>query len=84
MRECIISIKQIATVVAKCRGVPIVHDDGTPIWDPLDIDVDGVIELPMIVRCVGCKAFIPSGYCAEMHHKALADGYCNFGERRDL
>ena len=44
---------------------------------------DGTVVLVEVVRCMDCKAFIPSGYCAEMKHKAVADGYCNWGERRD-
>ena len=36
-----------------------------------------------VVRCMDCKAFVPSGYCAEMKHKAVANGYCNWGARKD-
>lgn len=40
-------------------------------WEPME----------EIVRCRDCKCFIPSGYCGEMHHKALANGFCSWGER---
>ena len=86
MRECIINIKQIATVVAKCRGVPIVHDDGSPIWNPLDIDVEGVVELPMIVRCRDCKQFVTNihgSYCKKsITTLSESDGFCKWGERK--
>ena len=35
-----------------------------------------------IVRCRDCKCFIPSGYCGEMHHKALVNGFCSWGEHK--
>ena len=42
-----------------------------PSWEPIK----------EIVYCYECKAFISSGYCGEMHHKALANGFCNWAVR---
>lgn len=57
MSEYIVTLKQLALLVAKCNGVKLVNADGTPICDSREIAevVDEPITLKEIVRCRDCK-----------------------------
>lgn len=90
MSEYIITIKQLATVIAKCHGLMPENADGTPICNPREIAelIDEPITLKEIVRCRDCKYYelVPedSGdWCEYWTDRVYrADGFCAWGERR--
>ena len=57
MSEYIISIKELAILLAKCNGTKLVEEDGTPICDPSEIakGIDDPIVLKELVRCRDCE-----------------------------
>ena len=57
MSEYIITIKQLATVIAKCHGLMPENEDGTPICNSREIAelIDEPITLKEIVRCRDCE-----------------------------
>ena len=90
MSEYIITIKQLATVIAKCHGLMPENADGTPICNPREIAelIDEPITLKEIVRCKDCRHFngwackkSSCSYCGEPQ-RVGPDGFCSWGERR--
>ena len=93
MSEYIITIKQLATVVAKCHGLMPENADGTPICNPREIAelIDEPITLKEIVRCCDCKhwrRFYPEseqrfGTCRTWRYTTRFDGYCHNASKSD-
>lgn len=90
MSEHIITIKQLATVIKKCKDWPLSDKDGNPIVNPLEIDRDEVVELPEIVRCRNCASFREEDWkCKSFQWRNCyespdvePDGFCAWAERR--
>lgn len=94
MAEYIITIKQLATVIAKCHGMPLADKGGNPIFNSLEIDGSEVVELPEIVRCRDCKHYEYWEFrdgrtahdCArggDYLFDTEPDGFCKWAERRN-
>jgi len=95
MSEYIITIKQLATVIAKCHGLMPENADGTPICNPREIAelIDEPITLKEIVRCRDCKhykdrngAILPGTVCQRLGYynfKVEPDGFCKWASRRE-
>ena len=89
MSEYIITIKQLATVIAKCHGLMPENEDGTPICNPREIAevVDEPITLKEIVRCRDCKhhhegmCMLSDGIGDFKRWYVDDDGFCSDGER---
>lgn len=54
--EYIVTIRQLATIVAKCHGDTLWLGDG-PLVDAEDIEVDGRVDIHQLVRCRDCKLY---------------------------
>lgn len=97
MSEYIITIKQLATVIAKCHGLMPENADGTPICNPREIAelIEEPITLKEIVRCRDCvhyyeaENYHPQGnvisrcckYFDTYYDEVEPDGFCAWGER---
>ena len=89
MSEYIITIKQLATVIAKCHGLIPENADGTPICNQREIAelIDEPITLKEIVRCRCCKFFATDSlgdYCTLLDFedvKPMGGMFCAWGER---
>lgn len=57
MSEYIISLKDLAILMAKCHGTKLVEEDGTPVCDPSEIaeGIDKPLRMEEVVRCRDCK-----------------------------
>lgn len=89
MSEYIITMKQLAILVAKCREVKLVNADGEPICDSREIAeaIDKPVTLKEIVRCKDCAKWsffdvedgVRYGECAEF--TAKVDSGCGHATR---
>lgn len=91
MSEYIITMKQLAILVAKCREVELVNADGEPICDSREIAeaIDKPVTLKEIVRCMDCVWFendaMHGAWCknfgASLHDDY--DGFCAWGVKEE-
>lgn len=89
MSKYIISLKELAILMAKCHGMKLVEEDGTPVCDPSEIaeSVDKPLVIKEIVQCENCE-FEINGYCShpdewndDLWFPVEPDGFCSWGER---
>ena len=79
-REYIVTLKELAIIVAKYCGYPMTWPDGTYVVSPNSYDRSAPIELHEVVRCERCELF-DTKKCKSQWPFRL-DGYCAWGKLR--